>query len=788
MRARAEARAAQHVARAPAGPGRAGPGRAPPAVDRALAEPSAPIARTTLASIERRFDFSSVSVLPPAREAMAIEEPGSASEREAEAVAARPGSPRGAPPDFRDVRLHTGPAARQAAAAINAAAFTVGRSVVLGESYEAGTREGEGLLAHELAHVAQGARGGPPVVRRRSLLERIGIFFGFTEGSFDDAELSDYLAGVEKTGKIEDRYDSDNKARAIVRRWMVGASQFHLKAPQMVLLIREMDTGYVGDEDQDGILDLLTHAENGDLRHIFAPSQIDPKRLESDFGGKRRDRLRQFYDVRFRGGRAALYGGTVEPLGGPAMGTPVFAWDWSFFRGRLEDSDYHDDELAAELSRLSDADRDRAIKDLAAHRMVLQRAFTEAVDKFAAEPDAAKKAALRGAIADIGRKRQRVDDVQQRVWKDIALNESQATMLAKTRLPTAAEKTEIGKALKPDVRASGLGVALPFVPHIVGEAKTYKQKIRDLMPAMIQGYWDDMVKDKEAAEHADPTKVHKLTEFEPIANAAKEATDRVFSGYAAPRPAFRADRPPPAGRGQLHDLFADMERDLAAMGNTAKRDLAKALIFYFFQSDGAVEAINRHHNASPRFSNAGAPLNAEATDLDALATNWVSSMARVKKLNEIDRNWDASANPITHEVNLQIFKKATVPEDRRFLWDMYQTLIHEYLHTLVHPDYGTFADGFGSNSLENNTLMEGVDSLLTETVWQDARSHVAEPAVRAKVEGPTYSLLPFDPAVVPDIHNRRYASYTQAVKLVNVVGIRNLYAAYFLGKVDLIRP
>jgi hypothetical protein len=34
---------------------------------------------------------------------------------------------------------------------------------------------------------------------------------------------------------------------------------------------------------------------------------------------------------------------------------------------------------------------------------------------------------------------------------------------------------------------------------------------------------------------------------------------------------------------------------------------------------------------------------------------------------------------------------------------------------------------------------------------------------------------------------RRYPSYTQAIKLVNVVGIRNLYAAYFLGDVDKIK-
>jgi hypothetical protein len=163
----------------------------------------------------------------------------------------------------------------------------------------------------------------------------------------------------------------------------------------------------------------------------------------------------------------------------------------------------------------------------------------------------------------------------------------------------------------------------------------------------------------------------------------------------------------------------------------------------------------------------------------------VGSTVHVKALNEIDRNWDASADPTTHEVNIQIFKKSTPGKDHEFLWDMYQTLIHEYIHTLAHHDYVTFAEGFGP-SQENNTLIEGVDSFLTEIVWSEAKAHTAEPAVRVKIEG-AYSGLPFDGSIIPPVYGRRYSSYAQAVKLVNVTGVRNLYAAYFLGKVDLIK-
>jgi hypothetical protein len=297
-----------------------------------------------------------------------------------------------------------------------------------------------------------------------------------------------------------------------------------------------------------------------------------------------------------------------------------------------------------------------------------------------------------------------------------------------------------------------------------------------------------MVVGKGPAEHADPAKVHKLDEFDSIANAAKDEADGVYGPYlTGSHPAFRSDRPPPVGRGQLHDLFADTQRQLAALGPGAKRLMAKRLVKYFFQNDDGIAALNRAHIADPRFNADEKPVNKEAKRLEAVADEWVGSVAHVKQLNEIDRNWDASADPRTHEVNLQIFKKGTPEEDRWFLWDMLQTLIHEYLHTLANPAYVTFADRFGPGQ-ENTTLIEGTDSFLTEIVWSKTKSKTADPALRAKVEGAAYSGLPFDASVIPPIYNRRYASYAQAVKLVNVVGIRNLYAAYFMGKVELIKP
>lgn len=63
--------------------------------------------------------------------------------------------------DFTDVRIHADQGAAQSAAAQAAKAYTVGRHIVFGAGrFSPQDREGQRLLAHELAHVVQQRRGG----------------------------------------------------------------------------------------------------------------------------------------------------------------------------------------------------------------------------------------------------------------------------------------------------------------------------------------------------------------------------------------------------------------------------------------------------------------------------------------------------------------------------------------------------------------------------------------------------------------------------------------------------
>src|SRR5664279_4747694 len=74
--------------------------------------------------------------------------------------------------DFSSVKVHTGGAANKAAGDINAKAFAQGSNVFFGEGqYEPGKKDGQHLIAHELAHVVQtgGATNSPVQAKANSV-------------------------------------------------------------------------------------------------------------------------------------------------------------------------------------------------------------------------------------------------------------------------------------------------------------------------------------------------------------------------------------------------------------------------------------------------------------------------------------------------------------------------------------------------------------------------------------------------------------------------------------------
>lgn len=108
---------------------------APPIVHDALRAPGYPLDLTTRAFFEPRFDH-----------------------------------------DFSRVRMHTDAKAAESARAVNALAYTVGRDVVFGAGqYTPGTRAGNRLLAHELAHTIQQSPGIAPQTIPVSLQPKLTV-------------------------------------------------------------------------------------------------------------------------------------------------------------------------------------------------------------------------------------------------------------------------------------------------------------------------------------------------------------------------------------------------------------------------------------------------------------------------------------------------------------------------------------------------------------------------------------------------------------------------------------
>jgi hypothetical protein len=153
---------------------------APPIVHEVLHSPGEPLQTDTRAFFEPRFEQSFSHV--PARSSelsagsLAISRPDGWFERAAETSADRvfnesslPAT--GVPADFRQVRVHTGDRAAEAARAVGARAFTVGRDLVFDSGeYEPNSRVGQRLLAHELTHVVQQA--GPDRTAQATLFRQ----------------------------------------------------------------------------------------------------------------------------------------------------------------------------------------------------------------------------------------------------------------------------------------------------------------------------------------------------------------------------------------------------------------------------------------------------------------------------------------------------------------------------------------------------------------------------------------------------------------------------------------
>jgi len=125
------------------------------------------------------------------------------------------------------------------------------------------------------------------------------------------------------------------------------------------------------------------------------------------------------------------------------------------------------------------------------------------------------------------------------------------------------------------------------------------------------------------------------------------------------------------------------------------------------------------------------------------------------------------------------------PAERAARWDWWQTLVHEYIHTLEHS-------GFSGASRGRRVLIEGFCELFTREVLRAAipRARAGDRAIQAQVEGTDARgrVFPgFSAALVHDYSSGMYTDYLANVdRLVGVTSLAAAKAAFFQGHVELV--
>ncbi len=333
---------------------------------------------------------------------------------------------------------------------------------------------------------------------------------------------------------------------------------------------------------------------------------------------------------------------------------------------------------------------------------------------------------------------------------------------------TDSERETVAKAMKP--RPATPGGVQPDFHSVLPDGRSYRDRLKEYLEARIERLYRELVVDKGPADRTSEN-LHSWDRLAEIANAAKTEVDIVFGNYKK--------APPLKPNVNLFDMWEDEEATIRRLSPGNKTGKAKNFVKYFLKSGGdKLRQINADHGADiGRKTVSPGETKSEFDILKELRAEIVSSYET--QLLEIERGWEGAQGG--GDIYLQRWKQDSDVETRHFFWDTFQTMIHEYLHLIKHPKYDSYARKFGEESPQEHTLIEGMDSVLTETVWVNVEPRVKSPAIRRKVEGPELATQEWNDDVVPSITDQRYPSYEEAMNVASHVGMHNVLAAYFLG-------
>ena len=334
-------------------------------------------------------------------------------------------------------------------------------------------------------------------------------------------------------------------------------------------------------------------------------------------------------------------------------------------------------------------------------------------------------------------------------------------LLEETHALDADAKDEANAAISPAKAGGAVG---PFQDKI--SAGTYEARVEKVLLAKIA----DEAKDAKAEKkHHDKGPLFSMNEMANVGNAAKAQVDAVFGSWAVGGDLKAGTT--------LNDRYEVDTAEQAKLHGTKGGDKklhkeARRRAKYFLNTMGAFEDLDREHSADRTRATEAGIIDAV---IDRVAT------AHEADLLLITATWSAATDDMG-VIKIQRLKSGNDDQDRDTLWRKFGTLIHEYMHSLQHPAWRHYKDDKAkTDSQASHTLSEGVAELLTRTVI--SQINLNDKSLRKQVLGKIS-----DDGEEPDLDRaaKYAAAFTRAQALVGVVGIHNLYAAYFLGQVDLI--
>jgi peptidoglycan hydrolase-like protein with peptidoglycan-binding domain len=347
------------------------------------------------------------------------------------------------------------------------------------------------------------------------------------------------------------------------------------------------------------------------------------------------------------------------------------------------------------------------------------------------------------------------------VERDVLAKQRSSDILNQTQSLDPAERAASARAISTETPVTASGLPPVFRADVPGKGN-YGARLRAAVEKEILDEWTTMAKGK-TADRAKPGALYDAATVDPIALAAQAAVDAVFGEYTKGRPVT-----PPLKLGvTVADAWTKKENTLAAGGAAAEDAAVDWRVQKILDGDQAVRLLDREHGAIQSRGPENAIVGPIKADM---------KVKHRAELLELHKAWPGFEQGGI--VFVQLFKGATPDRQRFDRWDFFQTFIHEYIHSLEHTDHITYRSGLGEQK-GGFTLREGTTDYFTKIVWN---SLTINEALRARIEGPVHdpnNQFPIQPL-------NTYPEADNAERLAGVVGIRNVAAAFFLGKVDLI--